>query len=81
MEQRQEPVGDNPIQHRLMSSAEVSAYLGISLNTLQKWRSRNIGPKYIKYGGANSSAIRYDQDDVEKFRKAHTIHPSQSLGD
>lgn len=74
-------MGDNPIQHRLMSSAEVSAYLGISLNTLQKWRSRNMGPKYVKYGGANSSAIRYYQDDVEAFRKAHTIHTTQPLGD
>jgi predicted DNA-binding transcriptional regulator AlpA len=80
MEQGQEPVGDNPIQHRLMSSAETSAYLGVSLNTLQKWRSRNIGPKYLKYGGSNSSAIRYIQEDVEKFRNAHTVHPSNSGG-
>lgn len=73
MEQANEQMGDNQIQHELMTSAEVSEYLGVSLNLLQKWRSRNTGPKYFKYGGANNAAVRYDKKDVEAFRKAHTI--------
>lgn len=73
MEHDSEQVGDNEIQSALMTSAEVSEYLGVSLNTLQKWRTRNRGPRYFKYGGANSAAVRYDKNDVEQFRIAHTI--------
>lgn len=55
-----------------MTSKEVSEYLGISLNTLQKWRSRGLGPQFYKYGGANSAAIRYDRDSVVSFRDRHS---------
>ena len=73
MEQHPSEVGTEQVQHELMTSAEVGAYLGVTLNTLQKWRSRNRGPKYYKYGGANSAAVRYDKEDVERFRAASTI--------
>lgn len=73
MEQHPSEVGTEQIQPELMTSAEVGAYLGVTLNTLQKWRSRNRGPKYYKYGGANSAAVRYDKEDVERFRAASTI--------
>ena len=66
-------MGTDEIQPELMSSLDTSKYLGISLNTLTKWRSRNIGPKYYKYGGASNAAIRYDKADVEASRTAHTI--------
>ena len=73
MELRDEPMGADQVQAELMTSAQVSEYLGVPLNTLQKWRTRNRGPKYFKYGGANSAAVRYDKNDVEQFRIAHTI--------
>ena len=73
MEQHPSEVGAGEVQHELMTSAEVSAYLGVTLNTLQKWRSRNRGPKYFKYGGANCAAVRYDKKDVELYRTSHTI--------
>ena len=73
MEQHPSEVGTEQVQPELMTSAEVSEYLGVTLNTLQKWRSRKRGPKYFKYGGANSSAVRYDKKDVEHYRAAHTI--------
>lgn len=77
MELRPEPMGDDETEPELMSSAEASAYLGVAVNTLQKWRTRNVGPKYYKYGGANRAAVRYDKKDVEAFRLAHTIRTRQ----
>lgn len=62
-----------PSEAMTMTSKEASDYLGISMNTLQKWRTRNYGPKYIKFGGANSAAVRYIRDDVIAFRDSHTI--------
>jgi hypothetical protein len=62
-----------------MTPAQTSEFLGVTLNTLQKWRSRNIGPKYFKYGGSNQAAVRYDKDDVIAFRKAHTISTREDV--
>lgn len=53
----------------MLTSREVAKLLGVSLNTLQKWRSRATGPKFFKFGGANSAAIRYDKADVLAFRE------------
>lgn len=78
MELRDEQVGtDEASPVELMGTAEVSKYLGVSMNTLQKWRTRNQGPKYYKYGGANRSAVRYDKEDVEAFRLAHGIRTTK----
>lgn len=73
MEQNNVQVGTTQGGPKVMTSAEVSRYLGVSLNTLQKWRTRNTGPRYMKYGDAKSATIRYDAEDVEKFRLAHTV--------
>lgn len=77
MEPRDTSVDTNEVQPEMMSSAQVSAYLGVSINTLQKWRSRNTGPRYAKYGGANSASIRYYLEDVQKYKNAHTIRTRQ----
>ena len=77
MESRDTELDGNEVQLEMMSSAQVSEYLGVTLNTLQKWRSRNTGPKYAKYGGANSATIRYYLEDVQKFKDAHTIRTRQ----
>ncbi len=66
-------MGLDELQPELMTSVDASKYLGISLNTLTKWRGRNIGPKYYKYGGASNAAVRYDKADVEDFRTAHGV--------
>lgn len=59
----------------MLTSKQVSELLGVKLNTLQKWRSRGTGPKYFKFGGSNSAAVRYDREDVERFLAARTMNP------
>ena len=44
----------------LLTPQQLSAYLDTPLNTLAQWRSRGLGPRYIKWG----HKIRYDQADV-----------------
>lgn len=79
MEQEYAEMGTDKVPRNVMTSAEVSAYLGVSMNTLQKWRTRNMGPKYIKYGNAKSATIRYDSKDVERFKTAHTVGTVQRI--
>lgn len=63
------------MSENMLTPRQVSELLGVSLNTLQKWRSRATGPKFFKFGGSNSSAIRYDKADVEAFRDAALRKP------
>lgn len=59
----------------MLTSAQVADLCGVSMNTLQKWRSRNMGPRYVKFGGSNAAAIRYRKSDVDLFLTARTVKP------
>lgn len=50
-------------QRPLMTSQELSEFIGYSVKTLANWRSQAIGPKYVKPGGR----VRYRLSDVEKW--------------
>jgi predicted DNA-binding transcriptional regulator AlpA len=45
----------------LMNERQVSAWLNISLRTLQAWRQRRTGPRYAKLG---RRCIRYWRSDI-----------------
>jgi len=47
----------------LMRESEVSARLGLSVRTLQKWRLEGRGPRFVKLG----NAVRYDPGDLDAF--------------
>jgi len=46
---------------------------GIKRNTLQKWRSAGVGPKYIKRVGR----IVYRKADLAEFERDYTIQPER----
>jgi len=48
---------------KLMMTEEVAEMLGISPRTLEGWRLRNMGPKFVRVG-AN---VRYDMADVKRY--------------
>ncbi len=55
-------------QH-LCNEAYAAEYLGgLCPQTLQNWRYKGIGPKFIKVGGA----IRYRIKDLEKYLDDNT---------
>lgn len=39
--------------------------------TLIRWRSAGIGPKYVKI----NNQVRYKLFDIEEFEEAHTVTP------
>ena len=59
----------------MLTSKQTAELCGVTLNTLQKWRTRGNGPKYVKFGGSNSAAVRYPRKDVEAFLQARTVNP------
>jgi uncharacterized protein YjcR len=50
-----------PVRH--LSQAELAERLGVSVRTIEGWRSRGKGPRYLKMEGR----IAYRVGDVERF--------------
>jgi predicted DNA-binding transcriptional regulator AlpA len=55
----------NPI---LLTERQAAEFLTIRVKTLQAWRVRGRGPKFIKLGGS----VRYRREDLEQFLDEHT---------
>ena len=51
-------------QDDLMTSAAVSALLGIKPNTLEIWRTKGHGPAFLKLGTAPQAPVRYLRSKV-----------------
>lgn len=54
----------------LMTTAEAATFLSLSPRTLEAWRSKLVGPKYIKPPG--TSAVRYRAADLEQWVEEST---------
>ena len=59
---------------KLLNTREVADLLGISPNTLDIWRTKNRGPRFIKVG----RYVRYQQTDLENFIKDNKRGPSDT---
>lgn len=47
----------------LLSIDEVSAYLGIPVDSLRRWRTQGTGPRAAKLG----KHLRYRKDEVDRW--------------
>ena len=50
-----------------LTSAAVATLLGISEGSLRRWRCRDRGPRYVKFGDAPQAHVRYRRTEVESF--------------
>lgn len=60
-----------------LNEESAAEFLGQSVRTLQKWRYQGIGPRYLKYGTGRPASVRYLRSDLEAFRTASLVDPSQ----
>ena len=51
-------------EQKLLDTKSAAKRLGLSHQTLEKWRYQGRGPRYIRY---LSKAIRYRQSDIDAF--------------
>ena len=56
-----------------LTEKQAAARLQLKPQTLNKWRSRRRGPKYLKVGGR----VRYRASDLETFLAASVVDPSE----
>lgn len=55
----------------LLTEREAAEFLAVSPATLNAWRTRRQGPRYIKLG----RAVRYQQADLAAWLESRTIDP------
>lgn len=52
---------------QLLTPNELAARLKVHPGTLRRWRMNGLGPKWIKLGDNQSSAVRYELSVVEAW--------------
>jgi len=53
----------------LLTEQEAARRLTVSVKTLQAWRVRGGGPRFVKVG----RLVRYTEPSIEEFIRLHTI--------
>lgn len=61
----------------LIRSIEVAAILGVANTTLEAWRIKGKGPRFLKVG---KGAIRYDRKDVAEWIEAQKVSSTSEYG-
>lgn len=56
----------SPLQKPFLTTKESAAWLGLTRNTLEKWRVHGGGPPYRKHG----RYVRYHHDDLIAWSEA-----------
>ena len=59
-------------QARKLKTEEVARDLKVSPATLRQWRSRGVGPAFLRLG----RAIRYDSVDIAQYLGSRRVAPS-----
>lgn len=60
---------------KMLTSHQVALRLSITEKTLRYWRSLGKGPRYVKLGPSRTSLIRYDEDEVERWKIENSYDP------
>jgi hypothetical protein len=58
---------------RWLTTKELANRWGLATNTLEQWRGRGKGPKWIKFG--KNGAVRYGSDDADEYEKENGRGP------
>ncbi len=61
-----------PQQNETLTTPDAAAFINVSKRTLESWRARRIGPRYI---ALSARAVRYRIEDLRSFLAEHTVDP------
>lgn len=57
----------------LLTNDEAATLLGLQPNTLEIWRLKGKGPRFVKMGHAKQAPIRYFRSEIDAWLKANTF--------
>ncbi len=57
----------------LLDNEQTAALLGIKPNTLEIWRVKAKGPRFVKLGSAKQSPVRYERAEVARWLREQSF--------
>lgn len=57
----------------LLDNEQTAAMLGIKPNTLEIWRLKGKGPRFVKLGFTKQSPVRYEQSEVTRWLREQSF--------
>ena len=60
----------------LLNQQQLATLLGLSERTLERWRSEQLGPPFIRLVGLGS--VRYRKVDIDQWLEAQLVRPSRT---
>jgi len=64
----------------LLTAAQAADFLGVSVDTLARWRQQGGGPRFIKFNRAKQGVVRYRPTDLERFIGEHVQQSTSDQG-
>jgi predicted DNA-binding transcriptional regulator AlpA len=64
--------------NELLSQRQVAARLGLSARTIEGWRTRGVGPPFLRL---SARAVRYRTSDLEQWLDQHRVGDEPRLED
>lgn len=61
----------------VLTPAEAAAYIGVGARTLQSWRSKGQGPRFVRIG-FGQGRIRYLQAELDAWLGRRTVDTEDS---
>lgn len=61
----------------LLTEVQAAEVLNVSIRTLQAWRLRGGGPRFVRLSGR---AVRYRNSDLASYIEAHTVVSTSDPG-
>jgi predicted DNA-binding transcriptional regulator AlpA len=63
MSQESTGAGETPKKNEFLREQEVADFLDVRVRTVQGWRQKGQGPKFVKFG----KTVRYPRRELEEF--------------
>lgn len=58
---------------KALTPKNTAKYLGVTTRCLQDWRSKKIGPSYVKAGDARRGTILYRKSDLDSWMAQNVV--------
>jgi hypothetical protein len=61
----------------LLTEKQAAELLHTPQRTLQGWRLRGTGPRYLKLQGSKRGSVRYRREDLEAYLESCVVEPKR----
>jgi predicted DNA-binding transcriptional regulator AlpA len=65
------------MNENLLTTEDAATYLGLGKSTLDLWRTKKTGPKFVRLGDTDKSKVGYRREDLDRWLAEHVEDPTQ----